>query len=164
MCESPVLCSVLPVSQGLSTLLNTWFSKEYCYGGQCDMCLARSELLERQESVHAVVCHNCFSLEVHASFCTEATSSYSKLPVGNSLPLHYYASGEVFYRAVRFVQALSSCCSFCWLKRSLPASHKCLQICQVSGLHLLCDCLGSSRARLVVNSMSNGSLPGWSVS
>lgn len=125
----------------------------YSYGRQCDMCQAKSELLEGRKSVHAVVCHNCFSLEVHASFCTEATSSYSKLLVGNSLPVHYYANGEVFYRMIRFVQALSSCCSFCWLKRSLPASHKYLQICQVSGLCLLCDCLGSSRARLVVNSM-----------
>lgn len=108
------------------------------------MCLARSELLKRRKSVLAVVCHKYFSLEVHASLCTEATSSYGKLLVGNSLPLHYYASEEVFYRMIRFAQALSSCCSFCWLKRSLLSSHKCLQICQVSGLCLLCDCLASS--------------------
>jgi len=140
--ESPVLCSMLPVSQGLSTLLHSCFSKEYCGGGQCAMCLARSELLGRWKSVHAAVCHNHFSLEVQASFCTEATSSYSKLSAGNSLPLHYYASGEVLYRVIRFVQALSSCCSFCWLKRSLPASHKRPQICQVSGLCLLLTALG----------------------
>lgn len=72
---------------------------------------------------------SCFSLEVDASFCTEVVSSYSKLLVGNALLLHYYTSGKVFYCMIRFVQALSSCRSFCWLKRSIPASHKHMQMC-----------------------------------
>ncbi|XP_037989363.1 protein CMSS1 isoform X2 [Motacilla alba alba] len=37
------------------------------------MCLPRSELLK------SLVWHNGFSLEIHTSFCTEATSSHSKL-------------------------------------------------------------------------------------
>lgn len=161
MCQISVLThwwdplgSAVPCLSLLSSILSCYPAA--AVGNVWDMCLPRSELLK------SLVWHNCFSLEIHTSFCTEATSSHSKLWWEIVSPSLLHWQGSIMW----LDKVCTSTVFLPWFLLagfSQPASSSRLQISQVSGLLLLWDCPGSSPAGWAVNSLSKGPLPSWFV-